>query len=203
MGKHNGSETALWLHTGAVLAGGKSRRMGRPKHALRLPDGRQMIEAVADALADVCSTVVVVGGAVAEALPDVEHIADLREGQGPLGGLEALLASRRDTEYLVCPCDLPLVSAGVLLRLTAAADAMATVFRIEGEAAFEPLPARISGDALDLVRTGLDQGNRAVHRLMEALEPEVVLLSKAEARCLTNVNDPSDYERVSESLTGR
>ncbi len=177
--------------------------MGRPKHALRLPDGRQMIEAVADALADVCSTVVVVGGAAAETLPGVEHITDLREGQGPLGGLEALLASGRDTEYLVCPCDLPLVSAGVLRRLVMAADAMATVLRIEGERAIEPLPARISARALDLVRSRLDRGERAVHRLMEAIEPEVVLLSKAEAKYLTNVNSPSDYESAHAALAAR
>ncbi len=106
--------------------------MGRPKHGLRLPDGRQMIEAVADALAGVCRTVVVVGGATAETLPGVEHIADLREGQGPLGGLEALPASGRDAEYLVCPCDLPLVSAGMLRRLTCGGGSRATVFRIEG-----------------------------------------------------------------------
>ena len=198
MGRHSGSESAVWPHTGAVLAGGQSRRMGRPKHALRLPDGRQMIEAVADTLADVCSSVVVVAGEASETLPGVEQIADLRAGQGPLGGLEALLASGRDTEYLVCPCDLPLVSAGVLRRLTAAADAMATVLRIEGEASVEPLPARISARALDLVRSRLDRGERAVHRLMEALEPEVVLLSKAEARCLTNVNDPADYMGIVE-----
>ncbi|MHC4108401.1 MAG: molybdenum cofactor guanylyltransferase, partial [Planctomycetota bacterium] len=151
----------------------------------------------------VCSTVVVLGGEAAETLPGVEHIADLREAQGPLGGLEALLASGRDTEYLVCPCDLPLVTAGVLRRLTAAADAMATVFTIEGERAIQPLPARISASALDLVRSRLDRGERAVHRLMEALEPEVVPLSKSDAKYLTNVNDPSDYTSVSEALTDR
>ena len=39
-----------WPHTGAVLAGGAGRRMGRSKHDLVLPDGRTMLEVVAPKL---------------------------------------------------------------------------------------------------------------------------------------------------------
>ena len=41
--------SAFWPHTGAVLAGGRSTRMGRPKEDVILPDGRGMAETVADA----------------------------------------------------------------------------------------------------------------------------------------------------------
>ena len=181
-----------WPHTGAVLAGGAGRRMGRRKDSLPLPDGRTMLAAVAAALAETCRDVVVVGDA--ETL--LERIEDLCPGQGPLGGIEALLASNLDTHYLVCPCDVPLVTATLLRRLTVATGAAATVFRVDGERDFRPLPARISAGALDRVRGHLDDGRRAVHELLRALDPAVIALPRDDARVLANVNTPSDYEAI-------
>lgn len=181
-----------WPHTGAVLAGGAGRRMGRRKDSLPLADGRSMLTAVAAVLAETCHDVVVVGDAETE----MKRIEDLRTGQGPLGGIEALLGSGLDTDYLVCPCDLPLLTATLLRRLTAATPAIATVFHVDGEPDFRPLPARISAEALDVVRGHLDGGRRAVHDLVRALDPEVIALPRDDARALANVNTPSDYEAL-------
>ena len=181
-----------WPHTGAVLAGGAGRRMGRRKETLLLSDGRTMLEAVAAALAETCRDVVVVG----DAETPMTRIEDLRPGQGPLGGIESLLASNVDTHYLVCPCDLPLVTATLLRRLTVDTGAVATVFHVDGEPDFWPLPARLSTEALPLVREHLDCRRRAVHDLVRALDPAVLALPRAEARALANVNTPSDYEAI-------
>jgi molybdopterin-guanine dinucleotide biosynthesis protein A len=166
--------------------------MGRPKHSLRLPGGTTMLEAVAAALGAVCAQVVVVG----DVETGLRRIADLRPGQGPLGGLEALLASGLDTQYLVCPCDVPLVTPVLLARLTAPSDKPATVYRVEGEPDFWPLPARIAAGALDVARSRLDRGERAVHDFMRALRLEVVAVSKEDAGLLANVNTPEDFARL-------
>ncbi len=181
-----------WPHTGVVLAGGGSRRMGRPKHALRLADGTTMIDAVTRALAEHCREVVV-AGAVETSL---KSIADLRPDAGPLGGIEAVLASGLDTQYLLCPCDLPLVTATLLGRLTKDSAAVATVFHVAGEPDFWPLPVRLSATALDSVRRHLDSGQRAVHDVMRALDPEVIALERQEAASLANINTQSDYEAI-------
>ena len=177
-----------WPHTGAVLVGGKSRRMGRPKDALRLADGRTMLETVAATLAEICRCVVVVGDADTQLV----QIADQRPGQGPLGGIEALLASGIDTEYLVCPCDVPLVTSRLLRRLTVRTRAPATVFAVERE--LQPLPARICAAALEAVRTLLDGDQRAVARLLRSVETETVAIAPADAALLANVNRPEDYQ---------
>lgn len=70
--------------TGAILMGGRSTRMGTPKHAIMLPDGRAMIEHVADVLRPVCPRQVVLGPQ--SPLPGVHAIPDLRQGFGPLAG---------------------------------------------------------------------------------------------------------------------
>jgi len=188
----NGLETGPWPHTGVVLAGGASRRMGRPKHELKLPDGRTMLEVVAGALREVCARVVVTG----DIETGLQRVADLRPDQGPLGGIEAILASGLDAQYLVCPCDMPLVTGPLLQRLTGPAEGGATVFQIEGEDSVRPLPARISGDLLEAVAARLDAQQRAVHRLMSSIETEVVTLAPAEGEQLANVNTLQEYEAV-------
>jgi molybdopterin-guanine dinucleotide biosynthesis protein A len=185
-------EAGPWPHTGVVLAGGASRRMGRPKHELKLPDGRTMLEVVAGVLREVCARVVVTG----DIETDFQCVADLRPDQGPLGGIEAILASGLDTQYLVCPCDMPLVTGPLLQRLTGPADSGATVFQTDGEDSVRPLPARISGDLLESVAALLDAQQRAVHRLMSSTATEVITLAPGESRLLANVNTLQEYEAI-------
>ena len=171
--------------------------MGRPKASLPLPGGRTMIETVAETLAAVCRSVVIVGSAhPASEGPALRQIADLRPGEGPLAGIEALLASGLDTEYLICPCDVPLVTAGLLERLTAPCGSLATVLRIGEENAFRPLPARLSAASLDRARAQLDRGERAVHAFIQSIGPYVVEIPREAADQLLNANTPAEYEAL-------
>ena len=188
----HGSEK--WPHTGAILCGGLSSRMGQPKHDLTLPDGRSMIQCVAETVGAVCTKLVVLGPE--DILPDLPHVSDLREGQGPLAGIEALLASGLDTDYLIVPCDLPLITAATLYRLLDPNEYPATVFRIEGSENFESLPLRISNSALDAVRSNLDASRRAVHRLADDFTFAEIPITAAQANELHNINTPEDFQSL-------
>jgi molybdopterin-guanine dinucleotide biosynthesis protein A len=184
------SSEGRWPHTGAILAGGRGRRMGAPKHDVRLPAGRRMIEAVADALWSTCRHVVVVGPP--EAMPALPHVEDLRPGLGPLGGIEALLASGIDAQYLVCPCDQPSLTAALLRTLLEPSLAPVTALRLQGEARPRPLPLRVSVEALDVVRAHLDAGRHAVRELLESVDTETIDLPRSREGQLLNVNRPED-----------
>lgn len=187
-----------WPHTGAILCGGSSSRMGQPKHDLLLPDGRNMIQCVQETVGEVCSHLVVLGPE--DVLPELPHVHDLREGQGPLAGIEALLASGLDTDYLIVPCDLPLLTSATLRRLLEPDENPATVFRIEGSGKFESLPLRISVSALDAVRTNLDASRRAVQRLTDEFTFGEIILSPAHAKELHNINTPEEFEALRDKL---
>jgi molybdopterin-guanine dinucleotide biosynthesis protein A len=186
------NENSPWPHTGAILAGGGSVRMGEPKESITLPDGRTMLDAVAAALGAVCARLVVVG--TTDARPDLAHIADLRPDAGPLGGIESLLASDLDTEYLVCPCDLPLITAPLLRTLANAPPAPMTILRVPGDERTHALPARLAAAALPAVRELLDSGRRAVQQLVRAVAATEIEIPPAAARHLHNVNTPEDLE---------
>ncbi len=173
--------------------------MGRPKEVLALPNGRSLIETVVDVMYSVCTRVVIAGSTTA--LPGIEHISDLRLDQGPLGGLEALLASGADAQYLLCPCDLPLVSAELLALLTAEPQAKVGALLVEGETSPRSLPLRIDADALTDVRHLLDEGRRAVHGLFDRMDIDIVDVPKRWADQLINVNTPEDYSEIARRLS--
>ena len=140
--------------TGAILCGGSSKRMGKPKAELLLPDGRSMIETVRDTLSKICDGVVLLGPSAGVSGHRV--IEDNRHDAGPLAGIEALLASGLDDRYLIVPCDQPRFNTTVALRLLSQPDALSTCF------SGHPLPCVIDAKLhLDLVEA-MDAGMRAV-----------------------------------------
>jgi len=219
------------LCTGAVLAGGLSARMGSPKQSLRLPDGRTMIDHVIEALAAVCQRIVIVGSGadstdnqsnaeIDNAAPSPQPspirereihsgraerhatISDLRPQAGPLGGIEALLASGIDAppagagQYLICPCDVPLITPELLRLLAQPSDGPASVFRVDGRDEIEPLPARLSTAALPEVRRMLETQHRSVWRLMQELQSRVIPIALQDAFQLHNVNTIEDFSEA-------
>lgn len=192
---------------GAILAGGMSTRMGRDKATLplnRIEGGTRMIDVVANALLRVCDSVAVVHSALTPTadLPrqpggrDLPNVFDLRPHAGPLGGIEALLASNLSREYIVCPCDVPCITSDILRMLLRHRDAPATVLRILGEVEPESLPARIAADALPAVRRLLDGGQRSVWRLMQQLPAAIVEIDAHYAASLRNINTPEDFNTI-------
>ncbi len=115
---------------GVVLAGGASRRMGRPKHAIRIESratapfaGRTFAEAVAASLEPICTRVIVAGPS--DVLPELMHVSDRVPARGPLAGIDAALSAIEHApelfagaeHALVVPCDTPLVTPALLARL--------------------------------------------------------------------------------------
>ena len=110
---------------GAILAGGRSQRMGADK-ALVSVGGTPMIEWVAAALGAVVSEVVVVGRN--DPVAGIPAIPDLRPGpRGPLPGLAAALRHAAGRPVLLVAVDHPLVRTATLQGLLDLLDGEAVV----------------------------------------------------------------------------
>jgi len=110
------------MRAAVVLAGGPSRRMGRPK-ALLTVGGEPLVRRVVTAALAVTDDVIVASrGALVERIqqvlpPGVRVVRDRRRVQAPLAGLEAGACASRAAYVAVLACDLPFVSAAVIRRL--------------------------------------------------------------------------------------
>ncbi|NNE09837.1 MAG: NTP transferase domain-containing protein, partial [Gemmatimonadetes bacterium] len=114
-------------------------------------------------------------------------IPDLRAGEGPLAGWEALLASGRDTEYLVLSCDQPVLDAAPLAPLLAAPHAPAFLL------VNEPMPARLPASLLPHVSAALDSGKRSLRDLMVTIPTAHFALFPSGAPPIPNLNTPEEW----------
>ena len=153
---------------GIVLAGGQSRRMGRPKAWLPVA-GRTMLENVVDAVEgglaaardvqearDDSHPIVVVGAPEQKlpVLPDrIQHAVDEVEGEGPLRGMAAgfeALSGQADAAF-VSSCDTPLLKPAFIMQmLSLLGDHDIAVPMVEGR--HHPLAAVYRLTVLDHVR---------------------------------------------------
>jgi molybdopterin-guanine dinucleotide biosynthesis protein A len=185
---------------GLVLAGGRSRRMGRDKAALAYQDGVPHARRTADLLTEVCERVFVSCRADQESDPTLaglERIPDTFEIGGPLNGILSALSAHPGKAFLVAACDLPFLSAEALATLVAARDmtkAM-TVFENPVRDNFlEPLCAIYEPGYAEQARTVMTQGLTCPTKIANALD--VQRLSPDDALFLHNANTPEDYKMV-------
>lgn len=190
-----------WPHTGVILAGGNSRRMGAPKEGVCLPDGRAMIEPVFAVLQAMCRQVVVVGTCSGYTLPaSVGRIDDLHPGDGPLAGIEALLTSGGDDQYLIAACDQPLLTPALLHRLLQAQTPGQGACFTTDDRSVIPFPAVYLGEWLPMVRAALNQGDLSVCRLLEQLPMTRVPIELAKARRLVSLNTPAELAKLGDNI---
>lgn len=108
---------------GVILAGGRSRRMGRDKALLPLPGDHQstFISHLAAVLALSCDEVVLVARDAEQAascvLPGVAAVTDQVAEVGPLMGLYSGLRSIHATHALVVAVDMPFVQPALIAFL--------------------------------------------------------------------------------------
>jgi molybdopterin-guanine dinucleotide biosynthesis protein A len=186
----------------AVLAGGRSTRLGRPKPAAPLA-GRPLIEHPLAALRAAGLETVVVAKRGTE-LPEVD-VPVWREPDDPahpLLGVTTALA-RAGRPLLVCGCDLPFVSTALATWLAELPEPL-VVPRAGGR--LHPLFARYDASLLDPLAEALER-RAPLQQAIDALAPRFVDEKELRRfgdpeRMLFNVNTPADLERAEELLRG-
>jgi molybdopterin-guanine dinucleotide biosynthesis protein A/antitoxin component YwqK of YwqJK toxin-antitoxin module len=102
-----------------ILIGGKSRRMGSPKHLLQC-DNQMLIERTVAHVRPYCRRVHLIGaGKVPRSLARLPRIADQKHVSGPLAGMTAAFARHSRVAWLFVACDLPRLNVSALEWLVA------------------------------------------------------------------------------------
>ena len=176
-----------------VLAGGESRRMGRPKPWIEVGD-TVLLRYVVERLAPAFSEVVVSFGEPEQMQQLVPYrvVFDRKRDAGPLAGLEAgLIAARHDILFAVA-CDMPYVTqATAQLAVAAAGNCDAAIARHDG--LFEPVCGAYRKTSLPAIVSALDAGNYTAHEV--ALSLDVTWLEGLDPAEFESLNTPADLER--------
>ena len=141
---------------GFVLVGGRSSRMGQDKARLRIGT-RLLVEDIAGKVANVTGRVALVGPPERYADLTFECLRDLRQGFGPLAGIETALASGYGEINLITGCDMPDLPQDWLEKLVSTARrtrALCVVTR-DGAGKVHPLCAVYRAQCLPFARRAL------------------------------------------------
>lgn len=181
-----------------LLAGGASRRMGRPKALLPVAD-RTLAEWIAERLAPHFAHLLVAAREEAQLPPSLRPrlVRDLHLDAGPLAGVEAGLAASPFETLVVVACDMPRVTPALCRRLAAGAEGVdAAVPRVAGLP--QPACAAYRRSAAGPIAAALAEGrNRAIDALAEL---RVRWLDGEDAELFSNLNTPGDYRRFLDAL---
>lgn len=211
------AEEATAEITGALLAGGRSMRMGRDKCLIELA-GKPMIAHVIARLRPQVHRIVIVanGDPIRFSGTCLPVVSDTVEGHaGPLAGLHAALewavSETPNAKYVATvPVDTPFFPEDVIARLLAALKEKKSASAIAACAGtYHPViglwEVALIGEVEDALRAGV----RAMTRFAEMMKSAVVDFPVAEAGARSidpffNVNTPEDLETarsIVESLT--
>jgi molybdopterin-guanine dinucleotide biosynthesis protein A len=181
-----------------VLAGGASRRMGRPKAWLEVGD-TTLVRWVAASLAPAFSEVMV-GFAEPEQIEELipyRVVFDRKASAGPLAGLEAGLTAARTEVVFAIACDMPYVTQAVAqIAVAAVQGSDAAIPRIEGRP--EPVCGAYRRSALPAITAALNAGRYKASELIAQLD--VTWLEGLDAQLFRSLNTPEDYERFRGAL---
>jgi molybdopterin-guanine dinucleotide biosynthesis protein A len=186
---------------GAILAGGRSRRLGLDKARVRI-GGVPLVERVAAALSRVVEEVVVIGKAGDEPpLAGRAFVADEHPERCALAGVVEALRYAGDRRVLVAACDHPFLSPGVLRLLPRGrTPADARVPEVEGRLA--RLVALYAAAACEpVLARNLETGRLALARAVGDLSVDVIREPQIRERdpellSFVNVNDEASLRRA-------
>lgn len=148
----------------AILAGGQSRRMGKPKLFLDFR-GNTFIAHLLSQLQLQVNNVMIAGAPDPRQLADlgVLVLADAQVDSGPLAGVFTALSNMQRKWLLIAPCDNPLLPTNYAARLleTARAQSVPLVY-VRKQGREQPLYALIQSSLLESLGAYLASGDRKV-----------------------------------------
>jgi len=186
--------------SGAILAGGRARRLGGiAKGTIEVERGVSIVQRLIGEFSRAGIEEVVM--ATNDPGPYLRYgrqiVTDIRPGMGPLGGVEAALgylAGRCDA-VLFLPCDLPRIGSNEISVLCAAfaAGPARVVFAESGVFFAHALCSVVHIAVLPEVSAALDQGERRVRDLWRRLGAQGVRFD--DESLFLNINEPEDLSR--------
>ena len=186
--------------TGAILAGGKSTRMGTDKTLLRI-DQQTLLERSVEKMQSIFAEVIIVGYDPAKhRIPGVRTLPDDAIGCGPLGGIQTALRHAVFDTVLIAACDLPFWDAKLASYLIESCDQHdGAVPIVNGY--FEPLLAAYRRTCLTAIQDRLDCGVFKFTGFFQDVRIRGITATELEKVCdpqwaFRNLNTMADFEKV-------
>lgn len=182
------------------MAGGESRRMGRPKGLAQVHGGTLLEHAIATFRA-LGIPVRLVMAADQDLYPfGIPVLRDVAPGLGPMGGLLTVLRQSTSTLKLILACDLPRIGSDLYLALHRYLEGFDAVAPADSSGRLHPLCAIYKQTCLDEVERRIAAGELKMEELLRSAQIRCRVVRQHEhglADCrFFNVNTPEDLKNL-------
>lgn len=189
--------------TGILLAGGKSRRYGTPKAFAKI-NNTYFYEYIYQLLHNTCDEVIIVTREeFIHCFNRAEHvIVDIEKykGCGPLAGMYSAMMESLADQYLVLPCDMPLLEQTAIELLLENHQQDISIVQVDSK--LQPLVSVWNREMLPFIERALNQGTYSLKPLFQKHKVTYVphtALTDAPATFF-NVNTKEEDEEMREWL---
>ncbi len=180
----------------AILAGGRSRRMGADK--AMLPIGKApMIRHITNCLLPYVDELVIGTNDTAKfRFLNLPIVNDAQPDMGPLMGILSCLKATAHDKLLVAACDMPLIPVEIIPAMMRLANNAHAVVPRRSDGSIEPLFAVYTRLFSVAAEAALSAGKRRVRDALEESGINVSFLPVSSDCPIENVNTPEDYRRI-------
>ena len=185
----------------AVLAGGKSSRMGTDKAALSLDD-TTFYQTICERMSFFPERFLSVNSFQNYSYPGYTLIRDEYPDTGPMGGILSVLNHFQGKCLLVVACDMPCFSedeAAELLELYQGEDALIPV--VDGQ--WQPLCALYSSSMKSLFLENIRNGDYRLRNAITCADFRLAEIDVEHVEGFLNINTPDDLKIFREKRAGR
>ncbi len=187
---------------GALLIGGGSTRMGRPKQLLPLKgttSGAYLCRLLYQVTGQ--APLLVGKGSIGKETGNYRRVLDREPGAGPLSAVLGLFdeSDEKGTTFLVLATDLLAMNApalGWLLQQRPPKPNLVTWPQLPGRSHGEPLAGLYLSAAAGMLERAWSDGERSLHRALpknRIYQPLIPLIYRP---AFTNVNQPKDFKAI-------
>lgn len=184
------------MKTAIILAGGKSRRMGKNKAFLKV-DGQSFIKVLLEKIMTFDERLIVANDVELYKFTEATTIKDIYPDKGPLCGLYTGLQAMKGHRSLVVTVDTPLLTEALLDYLWSLGDNVDCVIPVV-DGRRQPLCAVYNKSALPVIEEAVKRDERRVQSVLDQLKVREVTEEELQVfgdpkLLLSNINTPEEY----------
>ena len=184
--------------TSAILAGGRSSRMGKDKALLEI-NGKKLVQRVHDKVKNLfAETILIANKPDALTFLNVPIFPDIIANLGPLGGIYTALKNSSYPQCFVIACDLPFIPEELIRYLCKNAGGY-DIFSTDFGNGVEPLCTVYHQDCIKMIENQIGLKRYKVSDLFDRVHVKIKQVPKgqfASSYDLFNINTPEDVEKA-------
>ena len=189
----------------AVLAGGKSKRMGKNKALINIGKD-SLVETTINKIRPFFQEIILVTNKVESyAHLKIPMVSDIYENCGPLGGIHAALKAASYEFLFVVACDMPFIEPKFVEHILKSVDQNSDIVIPKVNDYYEPLHALYNKRCLPVIESCLNRGELKVTSIWPYLnvrfvEQEEINRFADPMKVFFNINTPVDLNKAKKIL---